>query len=62
MDSSSNSLNNGVHLSGTVNWLTIHNYSYSIYKYKSITHVDQFVIVTLDLSITHVVQFVIVSL
>ncbi|XP_045805641.1 F-box/kelch-repeat protein At3g23880-like [Trifolium pratense] len=38
------------HLSGTINWLAINNYFYSFYKYSSITQVEQFVIVSLDLS------------
>jgi F-box interacting protein len=38
------------HLNGTINWLAINKYFYSFYEYKSITHVEQFVIVSLDLS------------
>jgi F-box interacting protein len=38
------------HFNGTINWLAINKYFYSFYEYKSITHVEQFVIVSLDLS------------
>ncbi|GAU28171.1 hypothetical protein TSUD_313300 [Trifolium subterraneum] len=38
------------HLNGTINWLAINNYFYSFYEYESITRVEQFVIVSLDLS------------
>jgi len=50
LDDSDTSLNNGMHLSGTINWLAIHEYFYSLYKYESISNVKQFVIVSLDLS------------
>jgi F-box interacting protein len=38
------------HLNGTINWLAINKYFYSSYVYSYITHVEQFVIVSLDLS------------
>ncbi|KAL5057278.1 hypothetical protein RYX36_028882 [Vicia faba] len=41
---------NGVHLSNTINWLAINEYSYSSYQYRDITHVEQIVIISLDLS------------
>ncbi|PNX75445.1 F-box protein, partial [Trifolium pratense] len=40
-------IDEGVYLSGTLNWLAIHNYD-SAYDFKDIT-VEQFVIVSLDL-------------
>jgi hypothetical protein len=39
-----------MYLSVTVNWLAIRHYLYSSYIYESINHVEQFVIVSLDLS------------
>ncbi|XP_058761271.1 uncharacterized protein LOC131634632 [Vicia villosa] len=47
-----NRINNGVHLSGTVNWLALPNYIKPAYEYgwKSIANAQQFVIVSLDLS------------
>ncbi|MCI00298.1 F-box protein [Trifolium medium] len=53
--------NNGVHLSGTVNWLALSNYHYSFYPYKHITYVEQFVIVSLDLSTETYAQFLLPS-
>ncbi|KAK2446178.1 F-box/kelch-repeat protein [Trifolium repens] len=41
---------NANHLNGTINWLAINKYFDSFYEYKHITHVEQFVIVSLDLS------------
>jgi len=49
--------NNGVYLSGTIYWLAIQNYFYPFYDHKSITHVDQFKIVSLDLSTETYMQF-----
>jgi len=43
-------LNNGMHLSGTVNWLAGLNDFYSIHEYWYITNAEQFVIISLDLS------------
>ncbi|CAK8541815.1 unnamed protein product [Lathyrus sativus] len=47
-----NQINNGVHLSGTVNLLALPNFVQPAYEYgwKSITNAQQFVIVSLDLS------------
>ncbi|CAL5192174.1 unnamed protein product [Lathyrus oleraceus] len=47
-----NRINNGVHLSGTVNWLALPNYIQPAYEYgwKSIANAQQFVVVSLDLS------------
>ncbi|XP_058761272.1 F-box/kelch-repeat protein At3g23880-like [Vicia villosa] len=47
-----NRINNGVHSSGTVNWLALPNYIQPAYEYgwKSIANAQQFVIVSLDLS------------
>ncbi|XP_004491778.1 F-box/kelch-repeat protein At3g23880-like [Cicer arietinum] len=42
--------NDAVHLSGTINWLAVKSYFHTFYEYKYITHVEQFVIVSLDLS------------
>ncbi|GAU40144.1 hypothetical protein TSUD_163140 [Trifolium subterraneum] len=42
--------NAGVYLSGNVNWLALHKYVYHDYFYQYITSVQQFVIVSLDLS------------
>jgi hypothetical protein len=39
--------NNGVYFSGTIYWLAIQNYFYPFYDHESITHVDQFKIVSL---------------
>jgi hypothetical protein len=50
LDNNINSVNYGVHLNGTINWLVIHNYRFQVYYYKSISHVNEFVILALDLS------------
>jgi len=49
--------NNGVYFSGTIYWLAIQNYFYPFYAYRPITHVDQFKIVSLDLSTETYMQF-----
>ncbi|XP_058762098.1 F-box/kelch-repeat protein At3g23880-like [Vicia villosa] len=41
---------NGVHLSNTFNWLAINDYFFSFYRCTDITHVEQIVIISLDLS------------
>ncbi|RHN72735.1 hypothetical protein MtrunA17_Chr2g0291001 [Medicago truncatula] len=41
-------LNNEVHLSGSINWLTLHNYQRYCYNCKYIS-VEQFIIISLDL-------------
>jgi F-box interacting protein len=41
-------LNKGVHLSGSINWLTLHNYDRRSYNSKYIS-VEQFLIISLDL-------------
>lgn len=41
---------NGVHVSGTLNWLAIHKYFHPFYKDTYINRVEQFVIISLDLS------------
>jgi len=41
--------NNGMHLSGTINWLAVRKDSHSFYEYQNITHVEQFVILSLDI-------------
>ncbi|KEH23071.1 F-box protein interaction domain protein [Medicago truncatula] len=61
LDDSNTSLNNGMHLNGTVNWLAIHEHFYSHYKYESITNVKQFVIVSLDLSTETYKQFLLLK-
>ncbi|CAJ2655816.1 unnamed protein product [Trifolium pratense] len=51
-DNNSNVYNNGVYLSGTINWLALRNYFGSYYEpdwFKGVT-VEQYVIVSLDLS------------
>ncbi|XP_004492391.1 F-box/kelch-repeat protein At3g23880-like [Cicer arietinum] len=47
----------GVHLSGTVNWLALRDHLYPSYAYSLITSVQQFVIVSLDLSTEKYTQF-----
>jgi F-box interacting protein len=49
--------NNGVHLSGTVSWLAIREYNFRSYDRKYINNVEQFVIVTLNLSTETYTQF-----
>ncbi|GAU40139.1 hypothetical protein TSUD_163080 [Trifolium subterraneum] len=49
--------NNGVHLSGTINWLALSNYHHSLYYYELITYIEQFGIVSLDLSTETYTQF-----
>jgi len=53
----SSPFNNGVYLRGTIYWLAIQNYFYPFYDHKSITHVDQFKIVSFDLSTETYMQF-----
>ncbi|KEH23237.1 F-box protein interaction domain protein [Medicago truncatula] len=50
LDYGNTSINSGVHLSGTINWLAIHKYFHQYYIYEYISHVEQFVIISLDLS------------
>jgi len=44
--------NHGVYLSGTINWLALRNYFYSDYEFDNVSKitVEQYVIVSLDLS------------
>ena len=49
--------NNGVYLSGKVNWLVIRNYFCASYHYECMTYVEQFLIVSLDLSTEAYTQF-----
>ncbi|AES75691.1 putative F-box domain-containing protein [Medicago truncatula] len=49
--------NNGVHLSGKINWLVIRNYFCASYHYECMNYVEQFVIVSLDLSTETYTQF-----
>jgi F-box interacting protein len=53
--------NSVVHLSGTVYSLAIQNYFNRRYDYETITHVDQFVIVSLDLSTETTIQLLLPS-
>jgi len=53
--------NSVVHLSGTVYSLAIQNYFSRRYDYETITHVDQFVIVSLDLSTETTIQLLLPS-
>ena len=44
--------NHGVYLSGTIKWLALRNYFYSDYEFDNVSkiNVEQYVIVSLDLS------------
>jgi F-box interacting protein len=53
--------NNGVHLSGTVSWLAIREYNIPVYKNIYIEHVEQFMIVSLNLSTETYTQFLLPS-
>ncbi|RHN46588.1 hypothetical protein MtrunA17_Chr7g0243831 [Medicago truncatula] len=43
-------LNDGMYLGGTINWLAVRKDFHSLYEYRDSTHVEQFVILSLDLS------------
>jgi F-box interacting protein len=50
LDYGNTSINSGVHLCGTINWLAIHKYFHPYYIYEYNSHVEDFVIISLDLS------------